>query len=205
MTLTDEERQTIEYYDTHAIDWAQRRKKTSEPSFWDEEFKEFRNLKTPKGKVLELGSGAGREAPELVAMGYEYIGIDTSQELLKIAQQSNPSSHFFYTTAYRLPFAKKSFDAFFSWALLPHIPKYRINTALTALKNVLRSDAIGFIAMREGEGYLQEQATQRWFSYYTQEEFTKILETNGFQIEKKSKKPSRPNLTWLTFFVSINT
>jgi ubiquinone/menaquinone biosynthesis C-methylase UbiE len=198
--LTDRERETIAYYDRHAQEWAEKRKKTTEPSFWDAELKDL--AKFPKGKILELGSGSGREALELIAMGYEYTGIDASQELLKIAQARIPSSQFFHTTVYRLPFPPATFDAFFSWALLPHVPKHRIDEALTSLKNVLKPGATGFIAMREGQGEAQEQATSRWFSYYQQEEFEKILQQNGFNVVRKNKKPSRADLVWLTFFAS---
>jgi ubiquinone/menaquinone biosynthesis C-methylase UbiE len=201
--LTDRERQTIEYYDRYAEEWAQRRKKTTEPSFWNEELRELNRLKVPEGKILELGSGSGREALELIEMGYEYTGVDVSQELLKIARKRSPFSQFLHTTAYHLPFAPETFDAFFSWAMLPHIPKHRIDEALSSLKRVLKPGAMGFIAMREGEGEKQEKETGRWFSYYQQEEFEKILQKNGFKMELKNKKPSRADLVWLTFFVSM--
>src|SRR5581483_7852446 len=98
--LSIKEQETALYYEIHAKDWAERRKKTTEPSFWQKEFEELKKLQIPKGKVLEIGSGAGREALELTALGYEYYGIDTSQELLKIAKKANPHSHFFHTSVY---------------------------------------------------------------------------------------------------------
>ena len=201
--LTEREKQTLDYYNQHAQEWAQRRKKISEPSFWDEELKQLHKLKVPQGKILEIGSGSGREGLELISMGYEYIGVDASQELLKVALKKIPASQLFLSTAYNLPFAPKTFDAFFSWAMLPHIPKNRIDEALFTLKNVLKPDAIGFIGMREGRGEKQEQETGRWFTYYQLEEFSEILQNHGFIIEKKNKKLSRANLVWLTFFVRM--
>lgn len=198
------EKQTLEYYDTHAEAWANSRKKTSEPSFWHSEYQVLKKLLPPQSTILEIGSGSGRESLELTQMGYTYTGIDTSQELLKIAQKTNPSCTFIHTTAYSLPFLPESFDAFTSWAMLPHIPKERIGDALSSIQKSLKSGAIGFIAMREGEGEKQEPETGRWFSYYTQNEFEKILESAGFKIESKSKKPSRANLTWLIFFIRKN-
>jgi ubiquinone/menaquinone biosynthesis C-methylase UbiE len=202
MHFTQNELDTIAYYDSQAAVWAEKRKKSSEPSFWDAEFNEFKTLKNPSGKVLEIGSGAGREALELVQMGYTYYGIDTSQELLKIARKANAESHFFHASPYQLPFENDSFDAFFSWALLPHVPKHRITQTLQELFRVLKPDGVGFIAMRQGGGERQEAETGRWFSYYSTEEFAAILNDCCFSILKTGIKPSRPNLTWLTFFVS---
>ncbi len=203
-SLTDTEKQTLAYYDQNAHIWAAKRKTTTETSFWHEEYNEFKNLKTPQGKILEIGSGAGREALELIAMGYEYVGVDASSELLKIAQKTSPLSSFFHATVYNLPFPQKTFDAFSSWSMLPHIPRHRLTEALRSIKRVLKPEAVGFIAMREGEGERLEPETGRWFSYYAQEELEKILQGHGFKVEKKSKKPSRADLTWLTFFVSIS-
>ena len=199
--LTEEEQQTVSYYNQHAKEWAEKRKKNTEPSFWDAELRELKALEVPQGTILEMGSGAGREAVELIGMGYEYVGMDVSQELLKIAAQVNPSSQFVYSTAYAMPFATGTFNAFFSWAMLPHIPKERLGVVLEELKRVLKHRAIGFLAMREGEGYHREAETGRWFSYYTQEELELILQQHGFRIEKMGKRPSRPGLVWLTAFV----
>lgn len=196
--LTEKEQQTLSWYESNAEIWAGQRKKLTEPSFWQQEYIQ---LKKPQGKILEIGSGSGREALELMRMGYEYTGIDVSNELLKIAQRTAPEGKFLYSTVYNLPFSNDTFDAFSSWDLLPHIPKERIDEALNAIRTTLKSDAVGFIAMREGEGERQEPETGRWFSYYSQEEFEKILQKNGFRIEQKYKKPSRINLTWLVFFV----
>lgn len=201
--LTQEEKQTIAYYDAHAQEWSNRRKKETEASFWKEELDVFQSLQPPQGMILELGSGSGREALELTQMGYAYVGVDTSAELLKIAMQRLPSSSFVQATPYHLPFPAQSFDAFFSWAMLPHVPKQRLSAALTSLKAVLKPGAGGFFAMREGIGFSEEPSTGRWFSYYSQEELLSDLFQNGFKVQRYYKKFSRIDLTWLIFFVRL--
>ena len=136
-------------------------------------------------------------------MGYKYVGIDASQELLKIARQTASAAQFLYSTVYDMPFEKETFDAFTSWAMLPHVSKDRIDEALRSIRRVLKPEAVGFMAMREGEGEKQEAETGRWFSHYSHEEFEKILQRNGFVVEQKGKRPSRVNLVWLTFFVRL--
>ncbi len=199
--LSERERETIEWYDRHGEIWANQRKKIGEPSFWDEEYRFFQSLKKPDGKLLEIGSGSGREAIEWIRMGFEYTGIDPSASLIQIAKKNTPEGRYFEASVYEMPFDESSFDAFSSWALLPHVPKERIGISLDAIRWVLKPGAIGFMAMREGSGEKQEAETGRWFSYYLQEEFEDILKTRGFEILSKGRKPSRPGLVWLTFFV----
>lgn len=194
--------QTVRYYDQNAETWANQRKKIGEPSFWDPEYAQFRQFKKPEGKVLEIGSGSGREALELVRMGYQYTGIDLSKELIKIAQETCPRGRFYYAEPSDLPFENETFDAFTSWALLTHCPKDRIDKVLSEIRRVLKANGAGFIAMREGTGESQESETGRWFSYYSLEEFENILKKNGFQILHMGKHPSRANLVWLTFILS---
>ena len=201
MMLTEKEKLVSEWYDQNGELWAQQRKKTSEPSFWAQEYKYFVELREPRGSLLEIGSGSGREAREWIRMGYEYSGIDTSSVLINIARQTEPAGHYFHSSVYEMPFAPRSFDAFSSWALMPHIPKERIGVALDAIHKVLKTGALGFIAMREGEGERQEPETGRWFSYYSQDEFEEVLKAHGFEVIRKGRKVSRVNLTWLTFFI----
>jgi ubiquinone/menaquinone biosynthesis C-methylase UbiE len=201
MILSKKERQATDWYNQNGELWASQRKKPSEPSFWAEEYEYFKRLRKNQGNLLEIGSGSGREASDWMRMGYEYTGIDTSIVLLKIAQQNEPAGRYFHTSIYEMPFAPSSFDAFSSWAMLPHIPKERIGIALDAIRRVLKAGALGFVAMREGEEEKQESETGRWFSYYLQDEFKEILKTHGFDIVHKGRKPSRADLVWLTFFV----
>jgi ubiquinone/menaquinone biosynthesis C-methylase UbiE len=200
MMLSEREKLVADWYDQNAKAWARQRKKISEPSFWAQEYAQFRELKKPQGKLLEIGSGSGREAIEWIRMGYEYIGIDISMALIQIAKRTEPLGRYFYTAVYEMPFSPGAFDAFSSWAMLPHVPKERIGIALDAIQRVLKPGAIGFIAMREGTGEKQEPETGRWF-YYSQNEFENILITHGFEILLKNRKQSRPDLVWLTFFV----
>ena len=199
--LSEREHLVTNWYNQNAAVWAKQRKKTSEPSFWAQEYACFEQLKKPEGKLLEIGSGSGREAIEWIRMGYEYSGIDTSTALIDIAKETEPLGHYFLTSVYEMPFETNTFDAFSSWAMLPHIPKERIGRALDEIQRVLKPQGLGFIAMREGMEEKQEPETGRWFSYYSQNELEEILMKHDFEVLSKTQKPSRADLTWLIFFV----
>ncbi len=75
-----------------------------------------------QGKILDSGCGNGRLFELLNALGREYIGLDASEELLKIAKQNYPSGNFIAGDALKLTFTDNSFDQIFSMSVLHHFP-----------------------------------------------------------------------------------
>ncbi len=80
MKLTAQEKQTIDAYNTHANQWAQSRRSLGK---WSKENEKntFQSY-LPNGKILEIGSGGGWDAQELIKAGYDYTGTDISEGLL---------------------------------------------------------------------------------------------------------------------------
>jgi len=56
--------------------------------------KALRAARINDGMVVDLGCGSGIWASQLVAAGYDVIGIDISEAMLEIAQQRSPQSEF---------------------------------------------------------------------------------------------------------------
>jgi SAM-dependent methyltransferase len=199
--LTEEEDLTKNSYNKHANLWA---KAHSNERFWSEEMHKFREL-LPSGRILEIGSGSGRDAKELLELGYEYVGTDISERLLKQASKNNPGAHFEEASVYDLNF-DKAFDGFWCSAVLVHIPKKRINEALQAIRRNMRLGAIGFISLKEGSGEKIESDTdedggQRFFSYWQNKEFKDVLTENGFEVLHEKTKPISERTKWLTYLV----
>lgn len=148
MSLTDEEKLTIAAYDDQATRWAGEHQTSG---FWGKEMDKFQEL-LPSGKVLEIGSGGGRDAKELTSRGYQYVGTDASQGLIEQAQKANPQTVFLTQSVYDLDFPPDFFDGFWAAAVLLHIPKNKIDLALGKIKSVVKPGGIGFITLKEGEG-----------------------------------------------------
>lgn len=199
MTTTDKEKQTVGYYDKKADDWASAHHGLEEASYWKSEMERFHEL-LPSGKVLEIGSGAGKDAESLIKMGYEYTGTDASEGLLKVAQKRNPQATFKHIGVHDLDFPEHSFDGFWTAATLLHIPKDRVDEALQRIKTQVKPDGVGFITMKAGAGEREDPETGRWFAYYSKDEFQGVLERNGFKVvEEKSRKGEKD--WWLCFWV----
>src|SRR5438045_7941708 len=138
--LLPDEQETLKTYEIVADIWA---KNYSPTGFWKKEIKKFQKF-LPEGKILEIGCGSGRDAKELLALGYGYIGTDVSKKLIEAARQTNPTQKFYQQSVYELSFDEK-FDGFWASKVLLHLPKRRIEEALQKIKSVMILDAIGFI------------------------------------------------------------
>lgn len=201
--LTKEERQTLESYNKYGKGWAQAH---MDYSSWEKDLKKFKKY-LPKGRVIEIGAGGGRDARELMKAGYEYLGTDISKGLLKAAQENNPKAKFVLKSVYDLDFPENSFDGFWACAVLLHIPKSRIKEALTQLHKVTKPSGVGFISVKKGHG---ERFTiepppdgKRFFAYYSLKEFEGELLKNGFEILHSEERRKTARTTWLIYFVKV--
>lgn len=202
--LTEPEKITKESYDSVAARWADTHKM---PKFWQESFDKFYEL-LPSGRVLEIGCGSGRDARELIEHGYKYMGTDISAPQLEQARQNNPGAFFEQVNLYDLDF-QEQFDGFWAAAVLIHVPKNRIDEAIEAIKRNMKAKAVGFIAMKEGEGerietkdYLED--TPYYFVYWQRSEFREVLKSHGMSSLYEGYIPMSERSKWLTYIVQFD-
>ncbi len=202
MTTTDREQKTVNYYDQQAPEWVAAHGGNEEESYWKNEMDKFHQL-LASGKVLEIGSGAGKDASALIKIGFDYTGTDASSGLIKVAQKRNPQAKFINVAVEELNLPEKSFDGFWAAAVLLHIPKEKIDSALQSIRKEIKDGGIGFISLKEGDGEKEDQKTGRWFAYYQEEEFKEILLRNDFKVidfkKRIEEREGQPN--WLAYFV----
>lgn len=202
--LTLEERLTVNTYDRQAENWSSGH---GSANFWGEEMTRFKEL-LPSGRILEIGAGGGRDAKELIEGGYDYYGTDISAGLLKQARKNNPGVSFEEVSVYDLDY-EELFDGFWCSAVLLHIPRPRIDDALQAVNKNMKRGAFGFIAIKEGEGERLEaddkssQGDERFFVYWTNDDFSKKLVDNGFEIVERGYRPMSERTKWLTYIVQV--
>lgn len=204
MELTDEEKQTIASYDTNAKVWAKSR---NIKKFWLEEKEKFKKY-LPQGKVIEIGSGGGRDSIDLMKMGYEYVGTDISKGLLNEAKKNNPSATFLQQSVYDLITPPKLYDGFWACAVLLHIPKKRMDEALKSIYKVIKKNGVGFISLKKGkrERFVKGDHAgidyKRFFSFWDKNEFSLRLKENKFEI-LESYELIHSHRPWLVFFVKV--
>jgi 2-polyprenyl-3-methyl-5-hydroxy-6-metoxy-1,4-benzoquinol methylase len=121
----------------------------SRPRLHLAERKLFKKYLKKKGKVLDLGCGAGRVAIPLAKMGFEVIGIDNNQKMIDTANALKRKNNvknvkFIHVDASRMKFKKESFDYVLTMEnSLEHIPgKKKREEVLRKVNNYLRSDGL---------------------------------------------------------------
>ncbi|MDA1316750.1 MAG: class I SAM-dependent methyltransferase [bacterium] len=202
MKLTPHEQSTIDSYNQNATTFAKSR---DEEKVWILEKQKLHNYK-PHGKIIDIGSGSGRDAKDFIRFGYEYTGIDYSDGLLSQSRINNPGVTFLKQSVYDLDFPKNHFDLFWACAILLHMPKKQIDKALQSIHQIIKIGAIGCITLKKGEGerFVEGDHTgigyKRFFSFYLEDEFKTILEKNSFEI-LESYTTDHSNKKWLVFFV----
>lgn len=206
--LTPEEQKTLESYKRIA---AARGKTHVNSDFWRPEFEKFSEL-LPNGKVIDIGCGSGRDVILFTEAGYDYAGVDISDEMLSEAKKLVPAANFVKGNAYSLDFPSRTFDGFWAAASLLHIPKINTSLVLQEIKRVTRVGGIGFIAMKEGEGEQMVQGSldgdERFFSFYAESEFLQLLQSNGFEVLEHSRdmreyNPPKNLTVWLLYLVRV--
>ena len=161
-------------------------------------YERFLQYVKPGGRILDVGSGSGRDLKALRARGYNAVGIDASPTLAKLAAE------FSGTTCLPMLFEElrfeRAFDAVWACASLLHLPKYNLLSVLRRLYGVLVSGGVLFVSIQLGRGE-KLLPDGRFFAYYAQDEFARLLNRTGFSVDqtwisKDSLRSERP-IRWL--------
>ncbi len=169
-------------------------------SIWTKQLEEFKKRISGK-KVLEIGCGFGRDSINF--SDYEYVGIDASPKMIESAKKKYPNMDFRLMDFYKLDFSHNSFDGVLAIASLLHIPKKEIKEVIQSIIKLLKSNGVGLITMRkgEGEGWREKSASKRYFAFYQIEEFKKILEESNLAVLDIGETKEPDGTEWMYFFV----
>ena len=199
--LTDDELKTIDAYNSNTDVWAQAH---DDANFWKNEMSMFKKL-LPKGTILEIGVGSGRDAGFFIAdKNYTYTGSDVTENLLSHAKARHPHATFTTATIYDAS-SLGQFDGVWCAAVLLHIPRARLHEALSSLYHALNNQGICFISTKLGLGeglepYSADTSKSRLIVYYSREELRATFESVGFMVEWESTIHERHNI-WQSFII----
>ncbi|MEK7632858.1 MAG: class I SAM-dependent methyltransferase [Patescibacteria group bacterium] len=136
------------------------------------------------GKVLNVGSGPGRDSVLLRNREIDVTCFDASEAMIALTQAQGFRS--VLGDFESMLFADGEFGGVWAYTSLLHMPKFRIDVAMNEIRRVLKDGGVFAIGMREGDfdGYRpsSEIDAPRWFSFYSKTELEEILVRNGFEI-----------------------
>lgn len=142
-------RKTKDFYNKTASEWADK---------WYEDeslvpyLKEFFNYLPKNPCVLDLCCGAGYESMRMKKLGADVIGLDFSQESIKIANERNLDIKFVVEDMLNDYSYLGRFDGCVVIAGLIHISNEKLSKAFEHIYNVLNNDGFLFIVVKEGTG-----------------------------------------------------
>lgn len=175
------DQQTIDTYNQLAEEYD---KETTD--FWERFPKTIFNkfIESIKGKILDVGSGPGRDGLILQNAGFEVVCLDASESMVKIAKERGLNAIVGDFTS--LPFEDKSFDGVWAYTSLLHIPKAQVEKPLAEIARVLKPGGMFGLGLIEGDTELYRESSgvgrPRWFSFYKKKEVENFLSQHGFKI-----------------------
>lgn len=188
MNYTNKEKRKIVQNDYNAIAdiYAKRYGKIDYCKTYIDEF-----VASLSGKdVLDAGCGAGQITDYLTQKGLNVIGLDFSQELLKIAKQNSPNSKFILADICDYEQETKV-DGIITKDTLFHLPNEDLIHVLQKFKRLLKPNGNICIIMDTpkeiGENIFVEELDikqQVYYNYLSAEKLKNMLEKTGFNVKK---------------------
>lgn len=176
--------------------------------FWEQYpqtvLKEFaKNL--PGNKILDLGSGPGRDALLLKNLGLEITCVDLSQEMIKRTTKLGFKS--IKKDIRKLNFPNQSFDGVWAFTSLLHISKPEAKKVIESIYKILKPNGMFLIGMIEGSfsGDVVRETMpneKRYFRFYSDDELRTMVESNGFKFVFQNKY-SPHSKTYLSQIYSV--
>jgi SAM-dependent methyltransferase len=177
------DRQTIEFYNAHSAETAQRYAES--PS----RIARFFPIAFPPGtRVLDLGCGSARDLNELLQRGHAAVGIDASAEMIRQAASRFPQVADKLTLDH-LPELQTvpdgSFDGVVCSAVLMHLPEEFLFDTVFNIRRILRKGGHLLISTPltgpDVDGATRRDAQGRLFNGVTSENFQFLFEKVGFR------------------------
>ena len=185
---------TIDYYNTHAEDFA---RTTASVDF--HEVQDWFLSHLPAGaKILDFGCGAGRDAKYFAEKGYGVVATDGSEELCKVARRLTG------VTVKQMLFSEldetESYDGIWACASILHLQKDELADVLQKMIRAVKTGGYLYMSFKYGtfEGYRAE----RYFTDFTEESFADFMaQFGGISLAKQwvssDVRPGRSEEKWL--------
>jgi len=199
MNITDIKKETQLAYNKYASEYGERTKYFLKKYLAEDVNLFLRNLKGKK--ILDLGSGPGRDALFFKQNGFSPVCADMSESMVNLCRQKGLKAY--EMDIENLEFENNSFDGIWSYASLLHLPKNKIEGVLEKIKELIKENGIFYIGMKVGEfeGFKTDQNYpdyRRYFSFYQKEELEKLL-IKSFEILHFSRVEIDSNHRYVNF------
>ncbi len=139
----------------------------------------FEYIQKTSPRVVEIGCGNGRDATEILKYTSDYLWIDISSEVIRLAREIHPEHATKFAIANVEDFVfPRNIDIVFSFASLLHTPKEKLQKVLLTIWEVLNPWGVVFISLKYSPIYEEITKTDefwtRTYYHYTPEDILNI-------------------------------
>lgn len=135
--------------------------------------------------ILDVGCGPGADSGVFAERGFETVGFDISESLLRAASDHVPTARFVRGDMRSLPFDAETFDGLWSSASFLHIARGDASATLDEFARVLRDDGVLFLSVLAAEPHdsdAVETEDGRRFTFWEKAALDDALSDAGFEV-----------------------
>ncbi|MFC1721032.1 class I SAM-dependent methyltransferase [Patescibacteria group bacterium] len=161
-------------------------------------------VKNKNPKVVELGCGNGKDAEVILKYTNDYLGIDVSEGMIRLAKANLPQADFMVADIEEFEFPDK-IDIIFSFASLLHFDKKSIIEILDRAHNSLDDNGIFYISVKHDKYHEKVKVDEfgsRVFYYYTEKDIRDMTDDKYEMLEIEEEKIKGVN--WLQIILRKN-
>jgi len=167
---------TINYYNKIANDYF----RSNAAIVIKDKIDQFISLLSGK-KVLDVACGPGHDTNYLTRKGFNCLGIDLSEKMIKIAKQ-NFKGKFKIMDFFNLSFKANSFDGLWCSSVFVHVAKKDLLPLLESFKKILKNNGFLGVITAKKQKIKREKDDTRKYVTYRRKEFENYLIKSGYTI-----------------------
>jgi len=202
--MDDTNKTTLESYDAGVNAYIENTDHKRDPAVQDWLDKSTAGLE-PDARILEIGSGYGRDAMYLESKGFHVEKTDAAKGFVDVLQRTDPTAHILNILTDEI---SGTYDLIIANGVLLHFTAEELELALAKIFNALKHSGTFAFTVKQGIGeewQNNKNMGPRFFKYWNASELTEILTKNGFvDINSWINDIDAPNATWILFIVKRN-
>ena len=152
----------------------------------------FAELFKPGDYILDIGCGPGLNSSLFAERDLNVTGVDSSAEMIKLAEKNCPEGEFINAAAADFKTVKR-FDGICLAFVIVHMEDEKVSELLDRLPSMIRKKGRVYISFMSGKkaGYELTSFSENeiYFNYFESEKITAHFESNGFKLISRKTDP----------------
>lgn len=197
--MTDAASATVRAYDLDAVDYV-----AHAPDLPESVRAGVRTLVDvlgPGARVLEIGSGGGRDAAFMEELGLRVRRTDVTPAFVRLLREQGREADLVDPLTDDLTSSDGPYDAVWANASLLHVARADLPTVLARLAGVTRRGGLLRVAVKEGDGDGWSThgsiRSPRHFTYWRADALRAVVEGAGWVDVSTTRSPGRGGEQWL--------